>query len=110
MKLTDLFAIVKFLEMPEGCLRFLQVDYPNAIAGLPGFKKSVKRQYRRLALQYHPDKNNGCDKRMKEINAVVDLLLQLRIEPPRPQPIRIVFQSSGGGGTSATSTSTTVSF
>ncbi len=107
MKRTDLFALISILEMPEHCLSFLQVDYHNAVAGLPEFKKTVKQQYRRLALQYHPDKNNGCDKRMKEINATVDFLLQLKIEPPRPQPVRIVFQFGGGISThGATSTAT----
>lgn len=107
MKLTDLCTLISILEMPERYLSFLQADYHNAITGLPGFKKTVKQQYRRLALQYHPDKNNGNDRRMKEINAAVDLLLQLRIEPPRTQPVRIVFQFGGGGFGASTATSAT---
>ena len=108
MKPADLFALISALEMPERSLNFLWADYHNAIAGLPGFKKAVKQQYRRLALQYHPDKNNGCDKRMKEINAAVELLLQLKIEPPRLQPVRIIFQFGGRGFVA--STATTASF
>lgn len=110
MKLTDLSTLISVLEMPGRSLNFLQADYHNAVAGLPGFKKDVKQQYRRLALQYHPDKNNGCDKRMKKINAAVDLLLQLRIESPRPQPVRIIFQFGSGGFTASTATSATTMF
>lgn len=107
MKPADLFTLIAILEMPQSCLKFLQADYHNAVAGLPGFKKAVKQQYRRLALQYHPDKNNGNDKKMKEINAAVDVLLQLRIERPQPQPVRIIFQFGGGGFATQNGTTTT---
>ena len=34
----------------------------------------IKKQYRKLSLQYHPDKNNGDDSKFKEINEAYQTL------------------------------------
>lgn len=100
----DLIALITVLEMPKSCLDFLALDYQAAVSGLQGFKAAVKKQRRLLAIQYHPDKEDGNDKRMKEINAAVDLLLKLAIERPQPQSRTIIVQVFGfhsySGGTS----------
>ena len=31
-------------------------------------ESEIKKQYRKMSLQYHPDKNNGDDEKFKEIN------------------------------------------
>lgn len=41
-------------------------------------KEEIKKVYRRLAHQYHPDKNNGDDRKFKEINEAYHLLAQGR--------------------------------
>lgn len=46
------------------------------ILGIPktAAEKEIKRAYRRLAHQYHPDKNGGDDKKFKEINEAYQVL------------------------------------
>ena len=34
----------------------------------------IKKNFRKLSLQYHPDKNNGDDKKFKEINEAYQIL------------------------------------
>src|SRR3989344_4805117 len=46
------------------------------ILGIPktATEEEVKRAYRRLAHQHHPDKNGGDDKKFKEINGAYQIL------------------------------------
>ena len=46
------------------------------ILGVPktATEDEIKRAYRKLAHQYHPDKNGGDDKRFKEINGAYQVL------------------------------------
>ena len=46
------------------------------ILGIPktATEEEIKRAYRRLAHQYHPDKNGGDDKKFKEINGAYQIL------------------------------------
>lgn len=37
-------------------------------------KEEIKKQYRKLCLKYHPDKNNGKDKEFKRIKEAYDIL------------------------------------
>ena len=37
-------------------------------------ESEIKKQYRKMSLQYHPDKNNGDDEKFKEINEAFEIL------------------------------------
>jgi len=80
---------------------------------LDKIKVIVRKRRRHLAKKYHPDKNGGGDEKIKEINALIDMLLKTRIvAPPRPKPTVVMYRSSFmyGGTTSATDTSTTTTY
>jgi DnaJ-class molecular chaperone len=50
---------------------------PLAILGFtskPTSWDEIKKQYRKLAMQYHPDRNSGDDKQFKEVQAAYELL------------------------------------
>lgn len=50
-------------------------DYYNILGvNKNASKDEIKRAYRRLAHQYHPDKNSGDDKKFKEINEAYQVL------------------------------------
>ncbi len=111
-KQIDIFALIKLLEIPTSKIDFLKTlfnkgTYQGAVYGLQELKKSAKKQRRILSKKYHPDLASGNAELMKEINAAVDILLQLKIEPPRPQPMVIVFQFGGGFATTATAATNT---
>jgi len=50
-------------------------DYYNILGvSRTATKDEIKRAYRRLAHQYHPDKNGGDDRKFKEINEAYQIL------------------------------------
>ena len=53
----------------------MQKDYYNILGvSRNASKEEIKRAYRRLAHQYHPDKNSGDDAKFKEINEAYQIL------------------------------------
>ena len=99
------------------CLDILEMDYstfdiiPNqtpyneAVQKLEVFKQKVKKQRKILAKKYHPDVKNGSNEKMQLINRIVDSVMVLQIQIPRPR--RVVFEFSFHGyGTTATTAST----
>ena len=53
-------------------------------------KDDIKREYYKLCLQYHPDKNNGNDQKFKEINEAYSILIDN--EKRRKYNIKYIFQ------------------
>lgn len=64
---------------------------PHDILGVPpgASDEEVKKAYRKLAMQYHPDRNVGDDEaaeRFKEVQAAYDTLTGKVAPPPPPPP------------------------
>jgi DnaJ domain len=93
---------------------------------LAELKKKAKTNYKKLALELHPDRTGGDEAKtdeFKHITAVLDevekLAVRARPPPPRPNPLGVVFAmgmpyAQQYGGTSTTTTgngfATTVTF
>lgn len=72
---------------------------------LENIVKKAKAEYKRLALQHHPDKNGGDDTKMKELNDVWTFLQQAGImEKPKSQPMAF-YQGYSNSSTTTTTTS-----
>lgn len=57
--------------------------------------EEIKKAYRKLAVQYHPDKNNGDDSKFKEISEAYEVL-----STPEKKSQYDQFGSTGGSGNS----------
>lgn len=87
----------------EGALELFQINIPQRMNGVRSFgeatarldalKKSIRKEYRRRAKELHPDAN-GSHEKMVELNAAVQLIDMMHVEPPRPQPMIMVFQQT----------------
>ncbi len=53
----------------ERALEFFGIEYPG--------RDIIKRKYRELALEYHPDKNSGDESRMKDLNHYYSVLTEV---------------------------------
>ncbi len=61
----------------------------------------LKKAYRKLAMQYHPDKNQGseeAEKKFKEISAAYDILKDEQKRAAYDQMGHAAFEGGGGGG------------
>ena len=69
------------------------------------FKELVKAQKRILSKKYHPDKNDGDDTKIKEINNIIDILMKVEIIlPPPPRQTIVHFTSHNWSSTTTSST------
>lgn len=86
----------------------------EAQAKLVELKTEAKKSYKKLAFQYHPDRNNGAEDRMKKLNEDYDFVEKLNINPPPPPPPmfypRVTIVMGGWGGGTVTNTSTYTSY
>lgn len=71
----------------------------QAEKALQDFKDLVKKQHRVLAKKYHPDKTGGDDEKIKEINAIIDLIMKLKITKVQRREPKMTFHFYGGQGT-----------
>jgi hypothetical protein len=64
--------------MATYCLRKGEIDRALELFGIskPG-KKIIQRKYYELALKYHPDKNDGSEAKMKEVNNAYHVLREV---------------------------------
>ena len=85
----------------KDALELFQINVPREMNGVRSFdeattrldalKKAVRKEYRRRAKELHPDAN-GSHEKMVELNAAIQLIGMMHVEPPRPQPTIIIFQ------------------
>jgi len=84
-------------------------------------KEDIRKQWRKIAFELHPDRNGGDDKKFKDVKEVYDILqsISLMVGPPpmrRPpmQPrvvhIHIGFSSGGFSSTASTAGNTANAF
>lgn len=117
-KKIQINEVLTILELPMNSwtLNNLQISIEEAKILLKEFKVLVKKQHRILIKKYHPDiPANGQieENKMKQINAVMDVIKQLKIlqQPPRPQKVTVRFyRTTGFGGTSSATSSNFYSF
>lgn len=55
----------------EDALQFFDLTHPN--------KKIIQNKYHKLAMKYHPDRNNGDDSKMKKLNHSYQVLREVYI-------------------------------
>ncbi len=87
----------------KNALELFQINVPREMAGVRNFseatsrldelKKSIRKEYRRRAKELHPDAN-GSHEKMVELNTAIQLIDMMHVEPPRPQPMVIVFRQT----------------
>ena len=79
----------------------MRMDY-YSLLGVPKTASGdeIKKAYRKLAMQYHPDRNGGDDTKFKQIQEAYDTLgdAQKRNEYDNPQPQGGNFHFNFGGG------------
>lgn len=76
---------------------------------LTKFKVTCRKQRRRLAKKYHPDKTKDDGKRMAVINNLVDQILESKIIIRKPPPVVHYYYYAGTGTMNNYSTTTSYS-
>lgn len=120
MKLTDAQALraMQLLNLSQEDFRSIE-QAPTLEAGqqmLAALKERMKKQFRKVALELHPDRTNNDPVKTDEfklVAAVVDDIEKLGLHrpPPRPMPVRIVLRTVRyHSGTGSTGTTFTTSF
>ena len=91
-------------------------SFQLAVQALEDIKTKARKRYKRLAFQWHPDRNQGdeaAEARFKALGSVLADLEKLRLQPPPMAPaVRFVHfprPSPFGSTVTYTSTSTTTS-
>lgn len=74
------------------------------------FKELVRKQRKVLAKKYHPDVCLDDGDRLKELNCLIDQVLKMDLQPPRPRPTVVYYSMNNGYATTSTATSGTSGF
>lgn len=106
---------------PQDLENLRRIPYQHAVEGLKKIQEGVKPQYKKLALELHPDRTGGDESKAKlfsEITMANKWLQDLQMAPPPPpQPRMYVVQRMvhypgahpfGGSVTSTTTSATYV--
>ena len=91
-------------------------SYEEAVQRWAELKEDIRKQWRKMAFELHPDRNGGDDKKFKEVKEAYDMLQ--KVEPTRqPPPARrpmgprmVVIRMSGGGFNTSTNATTGSTF
>lgn len=117
-KTPELAEIATRLGVTEAALSGLmghQIE--EARKRLDALKADVKKRYRELAFQLHPDRNAGDDTEFKKLSGAWLMLepwlaaLEIRPQPPAPPPMIIIqfggFQGAQTGFSTGSATTST---
>lgn len=75
---------------PERIQKLCSLPYPKAVEGLVIVKAEAHKKYKKLAFEWHPDRNPDDPKaeaRFKALGAVLADLDKLQLRPPASTPI-----------------------
>lgn len=71
-------------------------------------KVDAKKQFKKLAFKWHPDRNDGDDKEFKRIAEAWQIVERIcPAPPPRPRPVHSITITYGGSTDTTATTSTT---
>ena len=102
-----------------GCNLQLEIStaksHDEAAKILDSLKDRARTTYKKMAFECHPDRNQGDDTKIKELNSLYDLVKNAKYQPPPPMlpMIRVVMHPGAGwgwGGTTNTSTTTSATY
>lgn len=80
-------------------------SYEVALRKLRLFKNIFRKQRKKLAMKYHPDKTRGSHDKMAQINSLFDIVMKLAIA--KPNSVYADYSWMKPGYTTSTTTSAT---
>jgi hypothetical protein len=98
-----------FLGLLEAFTRISQSpkdSFETAKQQLSQFLSDADKRFKQMALTLHPDKG-GTTEQMQELNAAMDIVRRLDVQPMRQYPVTVIRVYSSDWGTGSTTTSST---
>jgi DnaJ domain len=75
---------------PQRIQQLQVMPFQQAVRALEALKVHARARYKKLAFQWHPDRNqgdSGAEERFKVLGAVLSDLEKLQLRPPPPRPV-----------------------